>query len=146
MTTKKHHNGHSSTKPESTQALLGSITEALEYLDTAAHESSDELRQMLMQDYRHLRGLVQEVTPEVKKSLQDIQARASEMIPEMRDKAVTYVKGRAEAVDESVRTNPWTVIGTVSVACVALGFFMGRRTLNATESSSATSTPVPATV
>ena len=146
MTTKKHHNGHSHAKPEGTQALLGSITEALEYLDTAAHESSDELRQMLMQDYRHLRGLVQEVTPEVKKSLQDIQSRASELIPEMRDKAVTYVKEKAEAVDESVRTNPWTVIGTVSVACVALGFFMGRRTMSSSENSNATATPVPTTV
>ena len=105
-----------------------SLSHALEVLNDAAKDSSSEIKQMLNQDYRQLKGILSDVSPEMKSALGEIMDVSQESVVRAKNKAVETTRAAAEKVDGSAHKNPWYFIAGSAAAAGVLGFFLGRKT------------------
>ena len=98
-----------------TMTSTDKINEALRLLDEAARDKKHELRDLMGNQYHHLRDAV----VEGEHNLIRIAARA-------KDEGVEKAKQAAGDVDKHVRDHPWPYIGGVAVTALLVGYIMGR--------------------
>ena len=91
------------------------IHEALRLLDEAARDKKSELRNLMGNQYHHLRDVV----VEGEHNLLRAAAHA-------RDEGVERAKKAAGDVDKHVHENPWPYIGGVALTGLLVGYIMGR--------------------
>lgn len=104
-----------------------SISHALEVLNDAAKDSSSDIKHMINQDYKQLKNILSETSPEVKSALREIVTASQESVTRAKDKVIETTKAAAEKVDETAHKNPWYFIAGSAVVGGILGFFLGRR-------------------
>jgi len=101
----------------------GKITEAFELLNEAAKEKRSEVKELMTDQYSHIKQAVLEGTTQGKQIMERAQRVAQEALVEGRETA----KKTAAQVDKNVRENPWPYLGGVAFAAVILGFLMGSK-------------------
>jgi|SRR5258706_14840033 ElaB/YqjD/DUF883 family membrane-anchored ribosome-binding protein len=76
----------------------------------------------------------QDLLDKAKETAQDLKAQIQDKAKDLQKtaqqwqrKAVKSSRQAAQATDEFVHENPWTVIASVAVGCFAIGFLLGRR-------------------
>jgi ElaB/YqjD/DUF883 family membrane-anchored ribosome-binding protein len=98
-----------------TMTSTDKIQEALRLLDEAARDKKHELRNLMGNQYHHLRDAV----TEGEQNLMRMATRA-------RDEGVEKAKQAAGDVDKHVRDHPWPYIGGVALTALLVGYIMGR--------------------
>ena len=81
----------------------------------------------------NLEEKAQEWQGAAEEAAQDLRAKAKETAATMQDKAKEWQRKTAQTVrqasqtaDAYVHDSPWTVIASVGVACLVVGFLLGR--------------------
>ncbi len=103
------------------------ISDALKLLDEAARERKDEVKNLLLGKFEHLKDAVVTEEARLKDALTAAGKRAAETARHLKDVSEEKAKEIATAVDESVHKNPWPYIGGAALGALVLGYFMGRR-------------------
>ncbi|MCB9027084.1 MAG: DUF883 family protein [Bdellovibrionaceae bacterium] len=98
------------------QDEVKSIQSALQILNDAAKESSNEIKLMMDRDYNKLKGVLTDLKPEVKHAFKEFGEASQEQL-----------KQAHETVKESVHEHPWIYIGGATVISGLLGYILGRK-------------------
>ena len=103
------------------------ITEALKLLESAAKEKKDELRNLVVDKYAHLKDTFIDAEGSVKNHLGSARKKATGAAGQARDISEEKVREIARTVDEDVHKNPWPYLGGVAVGALLLGFILGKK-------------------
>ncbi len=103
------------------------ISDALKVLDEALAKDNVNLKDIVSNDYQHLREAFAGMAPQIKDKVKDYSAQAYQQVQDYAAPAIDRSREMFEQVDGQVRENPWPVIGGVAVGSLALGFLLGRR-------------------
>ena len=99
------------------------IEGALRLLDDAAKETKEDISGLVREKYHNLERSISKVEPIVRQQFDNVSKKTSEAYEQGRKMA----KEKAEFVDESVHTNPWSYIGGAALAGAIIGFLLGRK-------------------
>ena len=99
------------------------ISEALELLNEAAREKTDELKGLMGNKYAHIREVMTAGAEQGQDILKNAKNFAQEAIVDGQKKA----KEIAGDVDKRVHKDPWVYIAGAAAASLLLGYFMGSR-------------------
>lgn len=103
-----------------------SINHALQILNSAAKDSSEDIKEMIDKDYRFLKRAMSGASTGSKAAL-EFKEKAAERLSELKERALERGKVVAKTVDSSAHENPWYFIGGAAVVAGVLGFMMGRK-------------------
>lgn len=103
------------------------VREALNILDEAANESSDEIKKMLTKDYRTFRQTLKDASPRVRGALNDLTKEPLEIARIKAKHAYQVSKDTAKDIDHSVHKNAWSYLGGTAFTAGILGYFLGRK-------------------
>jgi len=106
---------------------MKSIRHAIEVLNDAARESSSEIKKMINQDYKQLKGTLVEAGPEVRDAFREMREASRESMVHAKDKVVETGKEAASQVNKTAHQHPWYFIGASATVAGILGFFLGRK-------------------
>ena len=101
------------------------ITEALELINEAAKEKKDEIREVILQKYGHLKESL--FSSDVKHSFDSAKKSAAEAATRARNLSEEKVKVLATQVDQNVHLNPWPYIAGAAVGALLLGYILGKK-------------------
>ncbi|MGK5086546.1 hypothetical protein WDW86_03230 [Bdellovibrionota bacterium FG-2] len=104
-----------------------SIQHALRVLNDAAKDSSDEIKQMVSRDYRHLKETFSDLKPELTSVVRELRDASGESISRVKNRIVETTRETSQKVDKSVHESPWRFIGGAAAVAALLGFFLGRK-------------------
>jgi ElaB/YqjD/DUF883 family membrane-anchored ribosome-binding protein len=107
-----------------------SISEALDLLNAAADNSAEEIRGMISHDYRKLKGILDDIKPDVKTAYSGLRQAATDSLYATKDRAAEMSKDVAKRVDKSAHENVWTFLGVAAFFSLIFGFMIGRRSSN----------------
>lgn len=102
------------------------IVDALKLLDHAAEQKKDELRAVMSEKYMHLKSLIAEDEPSLRRSLTVAKDHAFQGAVDFKDAGFDKVRGMAGGVDRNVHGNPWYYMAGTAGAGMVLGYFLGR--------------------
>jgi len=88
------------------------ISEALELLNEAAREKKDELKDLMVNKYGHIR-----------EAMSSGAEHAQEVMAQGREKVIAA----ARDVDQRVHKDPWVYIAGTAAASLLLGYLMGSK-------------------
>jgi ElaB/YqjD/DUF883 family membrane-anchored ribosome-binding protein len=103
------------------------ITEALKLLESTAKEKKDELRNLVVDKYAHLKDTFIDAEGSVKHHLDSVRKKATDAAEHARDISEEKAREIARTVDENVHKNPWPYLGGVAVGALLLGFVLGKK-------------------
>jgi ElaB/YqjD/DUF883 family membrane-anchored ribosome-binding protein len=108
---------------EQVRTSTAKISEALELLNEAAKEKKDELKDLMVNRYSHIRDAMATGVEHQKEVLKHAQAIAQRAIVQGKEKA----KDIATDVDKRVHKDPWVYIAGTAAASLLLGYLMGSK-------------------
>ena len=73
-----------------------------------------------------LQDQAEDTAQDLKSRVQDTAKNLQKTAQQWQKQAVKTSRRAAQATDEYVHDNPWTVITSVAIGCFALGFLLGR--------------------
>lgn len=107
------------------------IDAALDLLEEAAKEKSDELREHVGTRYSNIRHLFVNGSEShlnaTKQKLQDTIQKSEEKLNEALERSNKVLKESVGKVDKNLHENPMPYLGTVAIFGLAVGFLLGRR-------------------
>lgn len=106
---------------------IKTLTQALEVLNNAAEDSSEEIGKMLKTDYKKLKNVMAGITSEAKGAFGNFKASTEESISDIKKKVVDKTNDLAQDVDKSVSQHPWYYMGGAAVTSALIGFLLGRK-------------------
>lgn len=126
-----------------------SIEEALRVLDEALARPSADLKEMIGEDFQHLKSAIGTQTSSASHSVSDMSHHLRDLGTQAfsqlgtfsSDSVATFMnhgKAAVSDVERNIRANPWPYIGGVAVGTLALGFLMGRSAMQPSENVSTT--------
>ena len=104
------------------------INQALDILNDAAKDSSDNLRAMIKTDYRRVREVLSDLNPSEPGKLAVLRDAAAEKLMELREGATASTKEAAVFVDRAAHKNPWAFVGGVAALTGLVGYVLGSKT------------------
>jgi len=102
------------------------IAAALKLLEEAAKQKKDELRTLMSDKYKNLRGLIREDESSLMESLTTAKDHALEAASDVKEAGVEKAREIARDLDKSVHQNPWPYIAGSAVVGVLLACILGR--------------------
>ncbi len=105
---------------------IASLKRALEIINDAAKDSSQELQSMVKGDYRYIKSYFAEAGPQVKEKLMDFKDQSVRKVSEFSDNVSERSKEFGHAVDMDLRERPWSYVGGTAVAAGIFGYLLGR--------------------
>lgn len=102
-----------------------SINHALSVLNSAAEDSAEEIQRMVNKDYKKLKNLLSNITPEVKGALSEVKEATTHSLYQAKDQAIQATTDAAKKVDESAHKSPWAFIGFAAGVSALLGYLIG---------------------
>ncbi|MBF0483124.1 MAG: DUF883 family protein [Candidatus Omnitrophica bacterium] len=106
-----------------TKASSTKISEALELLNEAAKEKKDELKNLMVNKYAHIKEAMNAEVDQGKAALQQTKDMAQKVMVEGKEK----VKEIAGHADKCVRQDPWSYIAGTAAVAILLGYIMGSK-------------------
>jgi ElaB/YqjD/DUF883 family membrane-anchored ribosome-binding protein len=109
------------------------IDEALQVLENAARERSQDLQDLIQSKYANIKDVLS-IQPETKNRIREFGERVQENVRHGRDSVNEMmhtgsqrVTDTAGKVNKEVHTHPFQVISGVAVSALLLGFILGTR-------------------
>lgn len=107
------------------------IDAALDLLEEAAKEKSDELKEHVGNRYSHIRHVFvnggESHMAATKQKLHDTIQRSEQKLNEALEQSNKILKESAGKIEKNLHENPMPFLGTVAVFSLAIGFLLGRR-------------------
>lgn len=103
------------------------IAEALKFLEEAAKEKKDELRNLVSNKYTHLKTALVNVEHSGAETLTTAQKRVIDELIHAKEASTEKVKQAATAVDHHAHATPWPFIGGTAVVALLIGSILGRK-------------------
>ena len=101
------------------------IAEALDLINEAAKEKTEEVREILASKYQGLKETL--FGSDLKQSFGSARKSAVEAASRAKDVGEEKVKVLATQVDQDVHANPWQYIGGAALVSLLLGYILGRK-------------------
>lgn len=114
------------TQPRKNEQIK-SIDHALETLNEAAQDSSDEIRSMMEKDYKKLKSLFSDTRPQIRSAINELSEASYESAQRAKDQVIEQSKDAAKSVDDSVHNSPWLYIGGAAAAGALAGYLVSRK-------------------
>ncbi|MDD2598485.1 MAG: hypothetical protein PHO37_04585 [Kiritimatiellae bacterium] len=99
------------------------IHEALALLNEAAHESKEDISELITSKYEALKGVLHDLEADVKGKVQ----HGAEYLSELKESAAERGKDAALRVDHKVHEDPWKAIGISALCAFTIGFVLGHK-------------------
>jgi ElaB/YqjD/DUF883 family membrane-anchored ribosome-binding protein len=119
------------TTPEQKKAPFrpdsGGIKDALRTLDEAIQGEGANLKDLVGEEYSHLRNAIFDAAPRVSKYFKGMGEQAAAGADDLADQAIKGSRRMVEEVDDRVRATPWPVIGAVAAVALGVGYWLGCR-------------------
>lgn len=113
-----------------------SINEALRILDEALASNSANLKDLVTDQYQHLKSAIGDSSSNVGQTMRDAGTQMYRQFSDLTDQGLERGREIYSDLDVRVRANPWPVIGGIAVGTLALGFLIGRGGSSLSETSS----------
>lgn len=104
-----------------------SISHALDVLNEAAKDSSDEVKEMITTDVRRIKAAFEDLKPEVKGAIRELRDASATTIDQAKEKVLESAQAAARKVDTSAHENPWRYVGGTALLAALTGFILGRK-------------------
>lgn len=102
------------------------IREALNSLNEASRESSDEIREMINRDYGQLRDILSKSRPHFREAFNDLGEASAEQYREAKQKVLHRTGAAIDDMDRSVHERPYFYVGATAALAALLGYMLGR--------------------
>lgn len=102
------------------------IAAALKLLEEAADQKKEELRTIMADNYKNLRGLIMENEIGLVQSMTAAKDHAIEATTRLKDAGIGKAQELAGDVDKGVHQNPWAYIAGSMAAGVVVGHLLSR--------------------
>jgi ElaB/YqjD/DUF883 family membrane-anchored ribosome-binding protein len=93
-----------------THKNIKTLSEAIDHLEKAGKEKSNEFKNLFGQDFQEIKEAIEELKPHFEKIKTDVEEEAK--------------KTKSE-IEEKVKQNPWLALGIVGLIAFFIGWLMG---------------------
>ena len=105
---------------------VDSLNEALRLLDEAAQQSGSDVKQLIEEDYQHLKNTIEEISPKLKTAVGNMSSTAKRSVQNATEASSQFAKEQARQVDAHAHENPWAYVGGAALAGGLLGYFLAQ--------------------
>jgi len=117
--------------PESRKSeRVKTVRHAFNTLNDALQDSSDDLEGILSKDYRHIKGTLKGLGPDISRALHEIRDASKETLVHAKDEVIHTGKDAARVINHTARRNPWKFAGIAAAVGSVVGFLAGRKSKN----------------